>query len=146
VLGITETIKKPGLINLDFADVRSVMGNGGLSMISIGEASGNSRADDVVKEILKNKLLDVDYESATGILFNITGGTDMTMGEANEIGTRLTSKISQDAVVVWGAKIDPEYNGRVEVIAIFSGVKGSSLLGTGFKKEKPDNFMGVKML
>ncbi len=146
VRGITETINTPSLINLDFADVRSVMSTGGLSMINIGEASGNNRAEDVVRETLKNSLLDVDYESATGILFNITGGEDMTMGEANEIGTRLTSKISPEAGVVWGAKIDPAYNGRVEVIAIFSGVKGSSLLGTGLKKEEPDDFMGIKML
>lgn len=146
VRGITETVNTPSLINLDFADIRSVMSSGGLSMISIGEASGNNRVADVVKEVLKNKLLDVDYESATGILFNITGGEDMTMGEANEIGTKLTSKISQDAGVVWGAKIDSAYNGKVEVIAIFSGVKGSSLLGTSLQKEETDDFMGIKRI
>ncbi len=146
VRGITETVNTPSLINLDFADVKAVMASGGLSMISIGEASGNNRVNDVVRETLKNRLLDVDYESATGILFNITGGDDMTIGEATDIGTRLTSRIPPEAGVVWGARIDPAYNGKVEVIAIFSGVKSPSVMGTGLKKEEPDDFMGIKRL
>ncbi len=145
VRGITETINRPSLINLDFSDVRTIMRGGGLSMISIGEASGPDRVERVVRDALKNRLLDVDYESANGILFNITGGEDMTMGEANAIGTKLTSNIPQNANVAWGARIDPAYNGRVEVITIFSGVKGSSLLGTAENRDD-EGFMGLTMV
>ncbi|MEM3876863.1 MAG: hypothetical protein QXP24_04040, partial [Candidatus Micrarchaeaceae archaeon] len=74
-------------------------------------------------------------ENASGVLLHITGGEDMTLGEANEIGSKLTSMVSPNANVLWGARIDPSYNGKVEVIAIFSGVSGSSILGHGDEGE-----------
>ncbi len=129
IKGITETITTPSMINLDFADVKNIMSSGGLAMISVGEGKGTDKVDAVVKDTLNNKLLDVDYENATGVLLHITGGEDMTLGEANEIGSRLTGMVSPNANVLWGARIDPAYNGKVEVIAIFSGVSGSSILG-----------------
>jgi cell division protein FtsZ len=129
IKGITETITTPSLINLDFADVRNIMASGGLAMISVGEGKGTDKVDAVVKDTMSNKLLDVDYENATGVLLHITGGEDMTLGEANEIGSRLTNMVSPNANVLWGARIDPAYNGKVEVIAIFAGVSGSSILG-----------------
>ncbi len=130
VRGITETINTPSLINLDYADVRTVMGSGGLAMISVGEGTGPNKIEDVVRDTLKNKLLDVDYEGATSVLLHITGGEDLTLGEANEIGTKLTEMTAPNATVVWGARIDPTYNGKVEAIAIFTGVKSESIMGT----------------
>ncbi len=144
VRGITEAITQPSLINLDFADVRTVMSSGGLAMISVGEASGHDRAEHVVIETLKNKLLDVDYRGATGVMLHITGGTDMTLGEANQIATKLTESVSANANVTWGARLDPAYEGKVEVIAIFAGVTGSSVLG--HEKENKNAGLGLDML
>jgi cell division protein FtsZ len=129
VRGITETINTPSLINIDFADIRNIMNNGGLAMISVGEGHGASKVEDAVANTLKNKLLDVDYEGATGILLHIRGGEDMTLGEANEVGRRLTEMSAPNANVIWGSRIDPTYNGRIEVIAIFTGVKSPQILG-----------------
>ncbi|MGC9037119.1 MAG: cell division protein FtsZ [Candidatus Micrarchaeia archaeon] len=142
VRGITETITQPSLINLDFADVRNIMSAGGLAMISVGTGQGTNKVSDVVESTLKNKLLDVDYSKATGVLIHIIGGPDLTLGEANEIGTRLTEHIAPNANVTWGARLDPSYENRVEVIAIFTGVSGASVLG---KKEEHTEF-GLGML
>jgi len=142
VRGITETITQPSLINLDFADVRAIMSGGGISMISVGSAQGPDRVNEVVKDTLKNKLLDVEYEGATGVLLHITGGPDMTLGEANEIGTKLTESVSPNANVTWGARLDNEYQGRVEVIAIFTGVKSPSIFGRKSENENEDLGLG----
>ena len=139
VRGITETINTPSLINLDFSDVRSIMNGGGLAMISVGEGRGEGKVDDVVQDTLRNKLLDVDYEGATGVLIHITGGEDMTLGEANEIGRKLTEMTAPNANVLWGARIDPAYNGKVEAIAIFTGIKSASILG-GTKGDATSGF------
>ncbi len=141
VRGITETISTPSLINLDYSDVRNVMRSGGLAMISVGEGKGANKVDEVVADTLKNKLLDVDYEGATSVLIHITGGEDMTLGEANEIGRKLTDMTSPNATVVWGARIDPAYNGKVEAIAIFTGVKSDSIMG-GSSEAKDDLGLG----
>ncbi|MCL5100426.1 MAG: cell division protein FtsZ [Candidatus Marsarchaeota archaeon] len=135
VRGITETITQPSMVNIDFADIRQIMSHGGLAMISIGSANGNNRVEDVVKDTLNNRLLDVNYEDAKGILFHITGGSDMTLGEATRIGEKLTEKIASDANVIWGARLDPSYSSNTEVIAIFTGVTGSSILGNSRKTE-----------
>ncbi len=142
VRGITETINTPSLINLDYADVRNILNKGGLAMISIGEGHGTNKVEESVENTLRNKLLDVDYEKATNMLLHITGGEDMTLGEANEIGARLTDSISPSANVVWGARIDPAYAGKVEVIAIVTGVHSSSILGSGSDEKKGDFGLG----
>ncbi len=129
VIGISETIATPSLINLDFADFRSIMKNSGLAMISVGEGSGQNKVEDVIKSTLNNKLLDVNYEGVKGILLNVIGGEDLTLGEANEIATGITASASPNAEVIWGARIDPRYNQKVEVVAIFTGVKSPSILG-----------------
>ncbi len=138
VVGITETITQPSMINLDFADVRSIMNNGGIAMISVGEGRGTNKVDDVVNNTLKNKLLDVDYEAATGVLLHITGGNDLTLGEANEIGSRITGATAPNANVLWGARINPEYKDKVEVIAIFTGVKSPSIVGSDEPRSEGD--------
>ncbi len=129
VRGITEAITQPSLINLDFADVRTIMSVGGLAMISVGSARGANRVEDVVKDTLKNKLLDVDYSNSTGVLLHITGGAGLTLGDANQIGEKLTSRSAPNANVIWGARLDPSFGDNIEVIAIFTGVSGSSVVG-----------------
>jgi cell division protein FtsZ len=129
VRGITETITTPSLINLDFADVRAVMSNGGVSMIAVGEAKGPARVEEVVQNTLTHALLDVDYTGASGVLLHITGGPDMTLGECNAIGEGLTEKVDPNATVIWGARIDPSMEGRIEAIAIFTGIKSPYVLG-----------------
>ncbi|MGC8629226.1 MAG: cell division protein FtsZ [Candidatus Micrarchaeia archaeon] len=143
VRGITETITQPSLINLDFADVRTILSAGGLAMISVGEAQGSNKVNEVVENTLRNKLLDVDYSKATGVLIHIIGGPDLTLGDANEIGTKLTDQIAPNANVTWGARLDETYQDRVEVIAIFTGVSGASVLG---KEEKHEEGLGIGLL
>lgn len=124
--GITEMINTPSLINLDFADVKTIMNSGGLAFISVGEGVGSDKVNAVVHDTFKNKLLDVDYDGASSVLLQIIGGEDLTLGEANEVGRRITEMTAPNANVIWGARIDPNYNGRVSVIAIFTGIAGGS--------------------
>ena len=137
VRGIAETINTPSLINLDFADVKSIMNGGDLAFISIGEGRGTNKVKDVIEDTFRNKLLNVDYEGASAVLLNIIGGEDMTLGEANEIGLGLTNVTSPNANVLWGARIDPAYNGKVNVVAIFTGIKSASILGSNDDETAP---------
>jgi cell division protein FtsZ len=91
------------------------MTSGGMAVISVGSASGAHRVEEVVQNTLKNKLLDVDYSDATGVLLHITGGKSLTLGEANQIGTKLTERSAPNANVIWGARLDPEY-GDIKIL------------------------------
>jgi cell division protein FtsZ len=143
VKGITETINRPGLVNVDFADIRTIMTKGGIAMISIGEGKGPGRVDEAVQSTLKNKLLEVDYDGTTGIMIYIVGGDDMTLGEVNTLAGKLSEMSAPTANVIWGARIDPAYNGRIEVIAIFTGVKSPQILaGTDNKDKNEDLGLG----
>jgi len=136
VRGITETITQPSLINLDYADIRTVMGGKGLSVIAVGESQSVNKIDEVVEDTLKNALLDVDITGATGCLIHITGGTELTLGEANAVGEMLTEQIDANAAVIWGARIDPTFENKIEVIAIFTGVKSPFIKGSRTFKGK----------
>lgn len=130
VKGITETITVPSLINLDYADVRAIMTGGGVSVISVGESkSTNNKVEEAIHSTLKNALLDIDYTGAKGVLIHVTGGPDLTLGEVNDIGHGLTDAVDPNASVIWGARILPEYEGRVEVIGIFTGVMSPHIKG-----------------
>ena len=129
VRGITETITQPSLINLDYADVRSVMSNKGLSVIAVGESKSVDKVNEVVDDTLRNALLDVDITGATGALIHITGGPELTLGESNLIGEKLTERIDPKAQVIWGARVDPTFENRIEVITIFTGVKSPHIRG-----------------
>ena len=128
IQGITETITQPSLINIDFADLRAIMGSqGGLSVIAVGESKSVNKVDEVVEDTLSNALLDVDINGATGALIHITGGTELTLGEANTIGEMLTERIDANATVIWGARLEPEFENQIRVIAIFTGVQSQYL-------------------
>jgi cell division protein FtsZ len=134
VKGISETISIPSLINLDFADVRAVMRDGvgrGVAMIGLGEGDGRDRANEAVTQALENPLLNVDYRGATGALVHITGGPDLTLEEANTVGEVATSYLRDNSNVIWGARIDPEFDRRIQVMVIMTGVSSPDIIGSG---------------
>ncbi|TFG14295.1 cell division protein FtsZ [Candidatus Thorarchaeota archaeon] len=136
--GITETITMPSLINLDYADVRSIICNGGVALVGLGEASGSDRAGDAIKNALNSPLLEVEWSGATGALIHITGGPDMSLAEANGVGEKISEKMSKDANVIWGARVDPRLTGMLRVMLILTGVKSPQLLARSKdESEKP---------
>ncbi|MEX2701652.1 MAG: cell division protein FtsZ [Candidatus Baldrarchaeota archaeon] len=128
VKGITELVTRPGLVNLDFADVKSVLENGGMSLISMSEAEGEKRAETAVKKALQNPLLDVDINGARGALINISGSQDLTLHEAEIIVENVASKLEPDAEIIWGALIDGELKGAIRITLIISGVNSPYLV------------------
>ncbi|MFH1787806.1 MAG: cell division protein FtsZ [Candidatus Altiarchaeota archaeon] len=138
VKGITETLTSPSLINLDFADIRSVLGGGKVSVISVGDGHGPNKVELGVKNTLEHPLLDVDYKGANGALIHITGGEDMTIGEANRIGELITKEYDPSANVMWGARIDPKLEGKIEIINIATGVKSQHVMGSGMNQLDDD--------
>jgi len=123
VKGITELITKPGLINLDLADVRTVMSNGGLAMIGMGESDTENRAIEAVEKTLTNPLLSLDIDGADGALINVTGGPDVTIREAQEIVEAVSSRLAPDAKIIWGAQIEKDLKETVRTLLIVTGVK-----------------------
>jgi len=129
VKGIVETITLPSLINLDYADVSSIMKNGGVAVIGIGENDSTDRVNEAVKQALTHPLLDVDYSGATGALIHITCGPDLKLEEFDIIGRTVSENLSQDAQVIIGARISKDFVGKVRVITIMTGVKSPYVLG-----------------
>ena len=127
--GISETITKPAWVNLDFADIKSIMSNGGVAMIGVGESNTKNRAEEAVQDALSHPLLDVDYKGASGALIHITGGEDLSLSEATKIGEAVSTNLDPSAQVIWGARIDPSFNGKVQVMCILTGVKSPQILG-----------------
>ncbi len=125
VKGIVETITMPSLINLDFADVRAIMANGGVTMMLYGESDRGP--EEVVHEALNHPLLDVDISGATGVLIHVTGGQYMTLESASRVVDLLTAKVSEDANVIWGARQDAGFGDTIKVMAIITGVGGTDL-------------------
>jgi cell division protein FtsZ len=131
VKGITELVTKPGLVNLDFADIKAVMSTGGLAMIGLGESDTENRAVEAVEKALNNPLLDVDIEGANGALVNVSGGTDVTIRECQEIVEAVSSKISNEAKIIWGAQISKELGDVVRALLIVTGVKAPNVYASG---------------
>lgn len=127
--GIAELVTKPGLVNLDFADIRAVMGSGGLAMIGMGESDTENRALEAVEKALNNPLLDVEIDGAEGALVNVSGGADITIRECQEIVEAVSSKLSQDAKIIWGAQIIKELGDLIRAMLIVTGVKSSQIYG-----------------
>lgn len=152
IKGIVETIALPSLVNLDYADVKAIMSNGGVAVIGVGESSSENRAQEAVRKALSNPLLDVEYRGATGALIHVTGGPDMTLEEANLVGDLVTKELDKDAQVIWGARIDPKFEGKIRVMTIVTGVKSPHVLGPINVKEPSreaielTNELGIKLL
>src|SRR5438132_10910717 len=124
VQGITDLITVPGLVNLDFADVRTIMREAGSALMGIGVASGENRAAEAARSAVSSPLLESSIEGATGILLNITGGTDMGLFEVNEAAEVVTSAADQNANVIFGAVIDEAMGDEVRVTVIATGFGG----------------------
>jgi cell division protein FtsZ len=129
VKGISETITLPSLINLDYADMKSIMSQGGLSIMLWGEAEEEAGVDTIVKEALNHPLLNVDYQGANGALVHITGGPNMSLKYVQDIARELTKDLDCYSNVILGARVLPEFEGKCRVMAIMTGVQSPNLLG-----------------
>jgi len=129
IKGIVETIAVPSLVNLDFADVKAIMTNGGVAAIGVGSSDTTNKVEEAVKGALENPLLDIDYAGATGALIHISGGPDMTLDEINLIGELVTETLDEDANVIWGARVSDDMRGKLMVMTIITGVKSANILG-----------------
>ncbi|WP_266075973.1 cell division protein FtsZ [Haladaptatus caseinilyticus] len=129
VKGITELITKPGLVNLDFADVRTVMEKGGVAMIGLGESDSDQKAQDSVKSALRSPLLDVDISGAKSALVNVTGGNDMSIEEAEGVVEQIYDRIDPDARIIWGTSIDESLEGTMRTMIVVTGVQSAQIYG-----------------
>ncbi|HPE62578.1 MAG TPA: cell division protein FtsZ [Methanothrix sp.] len=129
VKGITELITRPGLINLDFADVRTIMSNGGVAMIGLGEAEGEMKSKDSVIKALRSPLLDVDISGATSALVNVVGGSSMTISDAETVVEQVYERINPEARIIWGAQIDPSLDNGIRTMLVVTGVSSPQILG-----------------
>ena len=135
VKGISETITQPSLINLDYADMTAIMNQGGVAVMLVGETQDKNKTDEVVKDAMNHPLLDVDYRGASGGLVHITGGPDLTLKEAEGIADNITERLDNSANVIWGARIQESYKGKVRVMAIMTGVQSAQVLGPSTQKQ-----------
>lgn len=151
VKGIAELVTKTGLVNLDFADVRAVMGNGGVALIGVGESDSENRATEAVEKAIHNPLLDVDIGGASGALINVAGGQDMTLEEARKVVETVSEKLDPEARVIWGAQIYDDLERTIRVMLIITGVKSSQIFGKGKrlahqKKAEIETELGISFL
>jgi cell division protein FtsZ len=123
IQGISELITIPGLINLDFADVRAIMSAGGAAMLSIGTASGENRAQEAARQAITNTLLDVTIDGAQGILFNVTGGPDLTLFEVHESAEIIRRTADPQANIIFGAVVSPEMHDQLRITVIATGFR-----------------------
>ncbi|MDD3645843.1 MAG: cell division protein FtsZ [Candidatus Gracilibacteria bacterium] len=121
VQGISDLITHPGLINVDFADVRSVMKNAGSALMGIGYGTGENRAIEAARAAIDSPLLELSIAGAKGLLFNITGGTDLSMFEVDEAAKVITESVDQDANIIFGSTIREDYEGEVKITVVATG-------------------------
>jgi cell division protein FtsZ len=147
IKGITETISEPSLVNLDYADVRTIMRAGGVASIGVGSSQSQTRARDAVTAALNHPLIEVDYHGAQGALIQVIGGNDMKMDEINTIGEAVQGQLDPSAQVMWGARIVPDFDG-IQVITIITGVRSPYILGRDATKQKEltQSELGVEVL
>lgn len=129
IKGIVETIAVPSLVNLDYADVKAIMTNGGVAAIGVGSSDTNNKVEEAVKGALNNPLLDINYEGATGALIHVIGGPDMTLDEISRVGDLVTESLDADANVIWGARVSDDMTGKLTVMTIITGVNSPWILG-----------------
>lgn len=135
IKGIVEIIAVPSLVNLDYADVKAIMSDGGVSVIGIGEADSEHRVEEAVRRALTNPLLDVSYEGATGALIHVSGGNDLTLDEVSKVGELVTEALDPDANVIWGARVSEDMKGKLRIMTIITGVNSPYILGRSNKKQ-----------
>ncbi len=139
IKGIAETISAPSLINLDFADFKTIVRKGGVAIVGVGESDAPNRAEEAVRNALRTPLLDVDYMGAKGALIHVSGDNQMTIEEANRVGEIVAEMMDDDALVIWGARVNPELNGLLKVTLVMTGVNSPHIL-SGFGTIAPQLF------
>ena len=129
VKGIAELVTRAGLVNLDFADIRAVMSNGGVALIGMGESDSENRAIEAVEKAINNPLLDVDITGASGALINIAGSKDLTLNEAKRVVEAVSQRLNEEAKIIWGAQIYEDMGRNLRTMLIITGVKSSQIFG-----------------
>ncbi len=153
IQGISDLITQPGLINLDFADVKTIMTDAGNAMMGIGEGSGEHRAADAAQKAIASPLLETTIEGARGVIFNITGGPDLSMYEVNEAAEMIARAVDNDAQIIFGASIDPAMQSKVRVTVLAAGfgtrrrtdARTSASNGLEFEKVAPVNMDDIEV-
>ena len=135
VKGITELITKPGLVSLDFADIRSIMIGSGMAMIGMGESDSGDRAIESVHEALNSPLLDLDISNAKGALINISGSSDLTLHEAEKVVQIVADELDPDANIIWGTQIQEDLENVIRTTIVVAGVKSPHIFGIPGEKE-----------
>lgn len=129
IKGITELITRPGLVNLDFNDLKTIMKGGGVAMIGMGQGEGDDKVDQAINEAINSPLIDVDISGANGVLVNVIGGEDMTVSEAEKVAEMIQAKVNPNARIIWGASVDPVLENKMRVMVVVTGVKSKYILG-----------------
>jgi cell division protein FtsZ len=137
VKGISEVITIPGLINLDFADVRAIMAEGGAALMAVGTASGEDRARQAAEQAIANDLLDITINGARGILFNITGGPGLTLNEVEQAATIIRETAHPDVNLIFGAVIDKDMRDEIRITVIATGFDNAGPIPLPRRDEKP---------
>ena len=127
VQGISELITIPGLINVDFADVKAVMANAGSALMGIGQASGENKSIEAAKSAISSPLLEMSIEGARGVLFTVVGGPGLTMHEVNEAAKIITSSVDEDAKIIFGAVVDEKLKDEIKVTVVATGFDGRQI-------------------
>lgn len=142
VQGISDIITLPGIVNVDFADVKAIIGDAGTALLGIGKASGEERALEAAKAAINSPLLDISIEGAKGLLFNVSGGPDLAMYEINDAAKIITESIDKEAKVIFGAVEDPRLKkGEIKITVIATGFGAKS--GNSDKESGKSNFNPV---
>lgn len=151
VKGIAELVTRAGLVNLDFADIRAVMSNGGVALIGVGESDSENRALEAVEKAINNPLLDVDIEGASGALINVAGCKDLTLAEARKVVEAVSSKLSSEAKIIWGAQIYEDLGNTLRVMLIVTGVQSPQIFGKAHRvsdvaRKELSNELGIEFV
>ncbi|MEK7072344.1 MAG: cell division protein FtsZ, partial [Patescibacteria group bacterium] len=121
IQGISEAITIPGIINVDFADVKAIMNNSGSALMGIGEATGENRAVSAAKKAISSPLLDISIDGARGVMFILTGGPNLTMNEVNDVGSIIAESVDTNAKIIFGTVIDENMKDKVRVTVVATG-------------------------
>ena len=151
VKGITELVTKPGLVNLDFADLRAVVSSSGIAMIGTGQSDTDNRAFEAVEKALNNPLISVDIDNATGAIINVVGGEDVSVREAQNIVEAVSKRLDPDARVIWGASVDKSLGNSIQAMLVITGVKNAKVFGdesriTKSEKRDMEKLLGVEIV
>lgn len=148
--GLVETIMKPSMVNLDFADLKAIMDDGDVAVIGLGESDSENRSIEAVKRAIEHPLLDVELKDCTGALVHITGGPDMRLDELSKVCNFVRKFLNPDAQLTWGARIEKEFEKKIRVVTIITGVKSPYILGPLKKKKivepRKDEDIGIEFI